>query len=624
MNYTIVKYLKYSFLWILCCFWLATAVQAQSGKAGYIQSRVKNRSERLVKDRVSALKSKGRIGAVGTKRALKSSLKGARYTPGGNEDPTLDVLIEDPEKRASLTDNNNDGRYIELLGEWTTMPSDAELALRAQIQAIEDSLRNIDRKLLRQTKMIWDDSRPMVIFGWHPYWMGNLYKGYDYGLYNVVSYYSYDINPDQGGPQNPQVIREFLASDFVQTAQDQGCSALLSITCHGEENVRRFLNNNDMAQRRLLDSLVYILDSTNADGIEINFEGVNVELKNDFFRFVRTLSTTITAARGDTSFIFMSVPPYDPDDVYDVAILQNFVDIFVVKGFDFHETPKGLAKQPSSPLNYSRLTQSADVRSSVDKYIANLGPLYSARLILALPYSGTLWYTDGVTEEVLDMKSVTFNDVQFDFVMQMDNYERYPGARMGYDSMANYHFFKYYDYYNVDTLAGDIPVDVTLYYDDTTSLRKKYQYIIDSRLGGVGVQFLGNDAGFYRLERTLSSEFMEEIEPVNEKLAELNAKSNLFRENAIYLLAVLLYLAIFMAIGFCAAMVNVKVRQALFEEGRFRVLFMIFITVLILLLGGYMGLFRGTTLPLLVGVVFGAFMSWIGWKYFSNKKSLTP
>ena len=155
-------------------------------------------------------------------------------------------------------------------------------------------------------------------------------------------------------------------------------------------------------------------------------------------------------------------------------------------------------------------------------------------------------------------------------------------------------------------------------------MRKKYKYIIDSRLGGVGVEFLGNDAGFYRLERALSNEFMEVIEPVNEKLAELNARSNLFRENAIYLLAVLLYLAIFMAIGFCAALFNVKVRQALFQQGRFRVLFMIFITVLILLLGGYMGLFRGTTLPLLVGVVFGAFMSWIGWKYFSNKKSLTP
>jgi hypothetical protein len=618
---------------MFCCVWTFSAqTQSVQGQVARKTARlaaqpgriVKSTSRRIANTPERALKRAGRQKALATKRSLKRSLKGGKSVSVDPDNRTLDELIEDNETKESLTNNENDVRYVELLGVWATMPSDAELRLRAEIQAIEDSLRNIDRKLLRETRMVWDDSRPMIIYGWHPYWMGDLYKGYDFGLFNVVSYYSYDVNPDQGGPQNPRVINQFLASEFVQTAQDQGCSALLSVTCHGENNLRRFLNNNNIAQRRLIDSLIYILDSTNADGVEINFKGLNVELKDDFYRFVRTLSTNITAARGDTSFIFMTVPAYDNDEVYDLSLLQNFVDIFVVEGFGFEETPDGLVKGPTSPLNYNQITKKPDVRSSVDNYLATLGPLYSDRLILAVPYSGTLWYSDGVTEEIVDMQYVTFDDIQFDFLMQIDNYERYPGARSGYDSVENYHYFKYYDYYGVDTLAGDIPVDVTLYYDDTMSLRKKYQYIINNRLGGVGVQFLGNDAGFYRLERTLSQEFMVYIKPENEKLKELNARSNTFRENSIYLLAALLYIAIFMAIGFCAGLFNVKVRQALFEEGRFRVVFMLFITVLILLLGGYMGLFRETTLPLLVGIVFGGIMSWIGWKYFSKRKSMTP
>lgn len=618
---------------MFCCFWTYSGqTQGIQGQVARKTARLAAQPGRIVKStsrRAAAapervLKRAGRQKALATKRSLKRSLKGGRVAPVDRDNPTLDKLIEDEERRESLTDNNNDVRYVELLGVWATMPSDAELDLRAQIKAIEDSLRNIDRKLLRETRMVWDDSRPMIIYGWHPYWMGDLYKGYDFGLFNVVSYYSYDIDPSQGGPQNPRVINQFLASEFVQTAQDQGCSALLSVTCHGENNARIFLNNNNIAQRRLIDSLIYILDSTNADGIEINFEGVNVELKDDFYRFIRTLSTNITAARGDTSFIFLTVPAYDPDEVYDLSLLQNFVDIFVVKGFGFEQTPDKLVKGPTSPLNYNKITKKPDVRSTVDNYLATLGPLYSDRLILAVPYSGTLWYSDGVTEEVLDMQYVTFDDIQFDFLMQIDNYERYPGVRAGYDSVENYHYFKYYDYYNVDTMAGDIPVDVTLYYDDTMSLRKKYQFIINNRLGGVGVQFLGNDAGFYRLESVLSDEFMVYVKPVNEKLKELNDRSNNFRENSIYLLAVLFYIAIFMSIGFCAALFNVNVRQALFQGGRFRILFMLFITVLILLLGGYMGLFKGTTLPLLVGVIFGALMSWIGWQYFSKRKSMTP
>jgi hypothetical protein len=320
----------------------------------------------------------------------------------------------------------------------------------------------------------------------------------------------------------------------------------------------------------------------------------------------------------------MSVPAYDPDNVYNVAELQDFVDIFVVKGFDFQETPDGLKKMPTAPLNYSPLTSAPDLRTSVDKYIADLGPIYSARLVLALPYYGTRWVTDGITEEVLDMQAITYNDIQFEFVMQIDDYRKYPGAKLRYDSVKTSHVFSYFDYYGIDTLMGDVPADVTIYFDDSLSLQKKYRYLMDSRLGGVGVQFLGNDAGFSHLEQLLSSEFMEMVEPKNEQLAELYEKSNTFRQNSIYALVVLLYLAIFMAIGLCAALFNVQVRQALFDKGVFRIGYMLFFTILMLLVGGYMGLFEGTTIPLLVGVTFGAVISWAGWKYVSQKKSLTP
>ena len=56
---------------------------------------------------------------------------------------------------------------------------------------------------------------------------------------------------------------------FVSNAQDNGCSALLSVTCHGENNVARFLTQNPIAQRNFIDSLLFILDSVNADGIVI-------------------------------------------------------------------------------------------------------------------------------------------------------------------------------------------------------------------------------------------------------------------------------------------------------------------------------------------------------------------
>jgi len=620
---TVTYYLSYALSILMLLLFYTENIEAQN-VSGKIQNKVESAARRKAAEVGSAVKSTGRMQVNTSKRALKSSLKGGKPGLKPGSDATLDELIDDQETRASLIDNTNKSRYVELFGVWTTMPSDAELLARAKLKAIQDSLNNIDRKYFRVTKNIWDDSRPMIIFGWHPYWLGDIYKGYDYGLFNVVSYYSYDINPETGSPQNPAAISSFLTGEFVKTAQDKGCSALLSVSCHGEQNVTRFLSQNIPAQQRFMDSILFILDSTNADGIEINFEGVTPNVKDEFVKFVRILSTTLTGARGDTTFIFMSVPAYDPDNVYNVADLQDFVDIFVVKGFDFQETPNGLKKMPTAPLNYSTLTSAPDLRTSVDKYIADLGPIYSARLVLALPYYGTRWVTDGITEEILDMQAITYNDIQFEFVMQIDDYRKYPGAKLRYDSVRTSYVFSYFDYYGIDTIMGDVPADVTIYFDDSLSLQKKYRYLIDSRLGGVGVQFLGNDAGFSHLEQLLSNEFMEMVEPKNQQLAELHAKSNAFRQNSIYVLAVLLYLAIFMAIGLCAALFNIQVRQALFDKGIFRIGYMLFFTVLMLLVGGYMGLFEGTTIPLLVGVTFGAVVSWAGWKYVSQKKSLTP
>jgi hypothetical protein len=373
-----------------------------------------------------------------------------------------------------------------------------------------------------------------------------------------------------------------------------------------------------------LDSVLYILDSTNADGIEINFEGVNAAVKDEFLRFVRTLSTTVTSARGDTSFVFLSVPTFDPENIYDISRFIDFVDVFIVKGFNFHQEPFGLKKVPAAPLNLSPIVPAPDLRSSVDKYIANLGPLFSARLVLALPYFGTRWVTDGITEEIMEMNVIPYSDLQFDFVMQMEDQFKFPGAKLRYDETKTCYVFSYLDYLGVDTALGDVPYEVTIYFDDTTSLRKKYRFLQDARLGGVGIQFLGSDAGFYHLEQLLSDEFTDIVMPDEDIFREINEKSSTSRQNSIYILAVLLYLSIFMAIGLCAALFNRQTRQALFVNGRFRMIYMAFFTLLMLLIGGYLGLFKGATIPLLVGVVFGAVMSWLGWRLLSKRKSLTP
>lgn len=576
----------------------------QKGKA---QVRGKIRKD------IAGVKSTAKNRVKGSKKVLGKSLKGGGGFTIVRGEPTLDELIVNPEAKAEIADRNNKQRFVKLFGEWWAMPSDSELKYKERLQAIKDSLSRIDSAQFRVPRMVYDNSRPMMLFGWHQHWMGDLYKGYDYSLLNVVSYYSYDVDPEYGGATNPEVVKDFVESDFVSTAQEAGTGVVLSISLHGEDNIATFLNQNPLAQRLLIDSLVYLLDTTNANGIEINFEGVTDNYKDDFIKFVQVLSHNLIAARGDTCFIFMSVPAYDPNNVYDLARLEKFVDMFVIMGYNFHNTPNGLYKMPVSPLNYNEMAAEFDLRKSVDKYIANIGPINSDRLILALPYFATKWETQG-NDDVL-VEYLTYSDVNFDYLM-----ESWPNDTIQYDSSLTTHIWRS----KVQPDSNDLPIETTIYYDDVRSLRKKYQFLVSSRLGGVGIWALGYDSGFDKLNEALIDEFTTIEIPENEHLIMLKKASDTSQSTGVYALTILFYISIFMACGFCMALFNISTRQALFTNGRFRLFYLGFFTVLILILGGYLGLFEGTTSTLMIGVVLGSVLSWLGLRFVNNQQAKQP
>jgi lipopolysaccharide export LptBFGC system permease protein LptF len=58
------------------------------------------------------------------------------------------------------------------------------------------------------------------------------------------------------------------------------------------------------------------------------------------------------------------------------------------------------------------------------------------------------------------------------------------------------------------------------------------------------------------------------------------------------------------------ALLNVDARRRMFQSGFFRMLFLGFFSLLILLLGAFFGLFVGKTSMLMVGVIIGAFFAY--------------
>lgn len=473
--------------------------------------------------------------------------------------------------------------------------------------------------------MVRGTKRESIVLGWHANWYGQAYKAYNYNHLTALCYYSYDVDPLTGMPLNPADLDQF--KPFVEHVHSEQRLAFLSVALQGEEGTAQFLRwDNEIARRQLIDSVLAKLDSSKADGVELHFVDVPLEAKADFQKFLRDFSYTLRAVVRDTANpkdryrILLSVPAYDPFDVYNLAQLQDYFDYAVVLGFDFHRTPESKAlgqvkKIPVAPLNYSIGDPTYDLRACVDRYLSSLGRYQAYRLILVVPYFGTKWIQKGATAELLD--HIPYNEIR----------KSYPedtliGSKIRIDSNRMTMIWEYID--TMGKYQGALPTEMTLYYDDAWTLEKKYKFINEQGLGGVGIWFLGAGIGFESLDKLIEQEFTEFFAPENDKLAKLKQGSSFARKYAPVMLTILLFWAIFMACGFCFAMVDVNTRQALFVRPRFRFLYLSFFTVLLLIIGGNLGLFEGPSLALLLGVLAGAFIAWLALRLLRTQQAKQP
>jgi len=544
---------------------------------------------------------------------------------GDSSAPKLEELIEDENAKLSIEDRRNKTRFPELMREWWYMDSDAVRRLKAEAERLRRLRANIDSSQYFVPKKIVVNGKPkdIVIYGKHMNYDGaKAYKSYNYQRLTYISYHSYDIDANSGKALNQDVVDAFQNTldkeSFINTVRNPKenkkaydgsfCKVLLSISLHGEYNAAKFFANNLNAQQATIDSIVGIVARTDADGVELDFLDVPSLYRKEFINFVKKMSGSIRGLEihndsvNTYKYVFMNVPAYDNDNVYELRSLINDVDYFLLAGHTFHKNPKadnGLEKVPNSSLNYSIADQSFDMRAVLEKAIGEVGKYNRDMLIMVVPYFGTMWESRAATNELID-PAISYDEIILNYVLS-DSLKRYR-----YEPSSNTYIWQ-----NKDTSLGEIPIITTIYYDDTMSIIKKFDFVLKNRIGGVGLYPLGGSVimgqHFWKL---LDIQFTEFKAPDNEKLAKLKRQASFFEDNSVFILGILLYWGIFMTIGFVWSLFTAQTRQALFDSSRFRSMYMIFFTVLLIMLGSYYGVFQYHIVLLITGLLFGSIVSW--------------
>ncbi|HEX8529753.1 MAG TPA: glycosyl hydrolase family 18 protein [Cytophagales bacterium] len=317
-----------------------------------------------------------------------------------------------------------------------------------------------------------------LIYGFHPYWMGDSYGAYNFKMLSRVAYYAYPVDPHTGRYGSALL---WNPKNLVASAHRQGSKVDLCLTNYSRYANAVFLSR-PAAQRRLMESVLVLLAEQHADGVNLDFQEIPAHRRTHFTRFVQQFAALL--ARSDPDYrLSITLPPVDWEEAFDLNALAPSVAYFIVSGYDYYgpDSPyagDSLAPGPGSLLYSRRGFNVPSIDYSVKQYLQR--GVKPDQLILCLPYAGYLW----------DRKSRKF-------------------APQPYLKLQENWFDP------VDTTVWATPIYkaengevATGWFDNAASLAAKYDYINQSGLAGVGIWGLGYDRGSNKLWALLAQKFL--------------------------------------------------------------------------------------------------------------------
>lgn len=346
------------------------------------------------------------------------------------------------------------------------------------------------------------------VYTWYPYWMGDVWKSYDFDLISSISFLSYKIDPKTGSYLNPEQIKQWRETDLLDSAKKHETKILLSLALEGEESHFEFLKN-EKSWNTTLDSITVLLQARDADGIEVEFIDIPLDLEPKFLDFIALLKENLSYRFITKKLTLSLVIPAAPDKFpFDLVKLDESVDLFIVKGLDYHEEDGNVAAV--APLR-NETAGGPSLENTILTYL-DMG-LNAEKSILALPLYGSQWSgtfdpAEGFYTTNFERK-VTLSEVNRVFQSKDSIYNIVP--TLDETTMTQYFFLEFQDNTSIEG-----------WYDDSLTLSKKMDYALVNKFKGVGLWALGYDLGKNEVWEVVAKKFTGNTVIIKDPIKELD------------------------------------------------------------------------------------------------------
>ncbi len=166
--------------------------------------------------------------------------------------------------------------------------------------------------------------------------------------------------------------------DYVEKAHEKGLQVWALINDFENKNLTKKVLTSTETRRRLVSNIMYFVDSYDLDGINIDFEYINVDIGDSYLQFLRELSIECRKAQK-----VLSIDNYVPSEwteFYDREQQALLADYIIVMNYDEHTSGSAEAGSVSS-MSYAEQGIKDTIAETKD----------ASRVINGMPFYTRVW-----------------------------------------------------------------------------------------------------------------------------------------------------------------------------------------------------------------------------------------
>lgn len=353
------------------------------------------------------------------------------------------------------------------------------------------------------------------VFGFLPYWeLSDRSTTLDWRTLSTVAYFSVGCtsggslakrNADGSTTSGWAGWTSSKMTSIIDAAHDHGTRVVLTVTCmawtSSGANAQATLLGSATRRATLARQIAAAVRDRGADGANLDFEPIAAGYADEFTALVRRVRAELNNVAPGYQLTFDTFATIGNQPIA-AATAPGGADAVFVMGYDYRIAGSGSAGS-IAPLT----GPTYDVTDTIAAYKAKVSP---SKVILGVPYYGRAWSTASDALHARTLPQSKYGGSAAPIYADAIQFALANGRR--WDSVEQSPWTAYRKQ-TCTAAYGCVTSWRELYYDDATSLKRRYDLVNREGLRGVGIWALGYEGTRSELRNALAEKFLTDRTP---------------------------------------------------------------------------------------------------------------